>query len=285
MKILYYSLVFAGALIVANPLASTSDFGKAKENILMRRIGHELLLSAGDSTSRVLPIKKDGDGKFQIPFEKPFSFMPDSLVGLVTRVMKSSKFSDEYAVNVVNTNNGEVDYAFSIAGGSSDEVPCIGRKLPVGNYRVDILMKSPGLLSGIFTSNRLMILLLALLAGASIFLFRRSPRGAVQAVALATNGINIGNYLFYPSENRLTYAGEQTILTSKESKLLEIFCLNINHVIERTQLLKEGWEDEGVITTRSLDVFVSRLRKKLQKDPTVQIKNVHGRGYALATSS
>lgn len=54
-----------------------------------------------------------------------------------------------------------------------------------------------------------------------------------------------------------------------------------NLVIDRNQLLKEGWEDEGVITGRSLDVYVSKLRKKLEKDPAVSIANIHGKGYRL----
>ncbi|NBP70070.1 MAG: winged helix family transcriptional regulator [Cytophagia bacterium] len=55
----------------------------------------------------------------------------------------------------------------------------------------------------------------------------------------------------------------------------------MNEPITRDQLLKEGWEDEGVIVGRSLDVFISKLRKKLIKDPKVQITNIHGIGYKL----
>ena len=54
-----------------------------------------------------------------------------------------------------------------------------------------------------------------------------------------------------------------------------------NTIIYREQLQKDVWENEGVIVTRSLDVFISKLRKKLEKDPAIRIVNVHGKGYKL----
>ncbi|MEP7258356.1 MAG: helix-turn-helix domain-containing protein [Flavitalea sp.] len=74
-------------------------------------------------------------------------------------------------------------------------------------------------------------------------------------------------------------------LTEKETKLLAIFSSHLNKMISRSQLLKEGWEDEGVITGRSLDVFISRLRKKLQHDSSVSLINYHGQGYKLSTDA
>jgi DNA-binding response OmpR family regulator len=96
--------------------------------------------------------------------------------------------------------------------------------------------------------------------------------------------IRIGEYLFYPDELLLIIDGHKTILTHKECKLLDIFSTNINNIIDRNRLLKEGWEDDGVITTRSLDMYVSRLRKKLGNDPAVRITNIHGKGYCLKDS-
>ena len=70
-------------------------------------------------------------------------------------------------------------------------------------------------------------------------------------------------------------------LTFREAKLLHYFMKHPNQVLERENILSNVWEDEGVIVGRSLDVFVSRLRKILQADPALQIKNVHGVGYKL----
>jgi DNA-binding response OmpR family regulator len=96
-----------------------------------------------------------------------------------------------------------------------------------------------------------------------------------------STSIPIGKYLFFSDRQLLVLEDEQIELTAKESRLLSIFASRLNLMIDRNQLLKEGWEDEGVITGRSLDVYVSKLRKKLEKDPSVSIANIHGKGYRL----
>jgi two-component system, OmpR family, response regulator len=73
-------------------------------------------------------------------------------------------------------------------------------------------------------------------------------------------------------------------VTNKEAKLLQLFSSNINQVISRDAIQKAIWEDEGYFVGRSLDVFVSRLRKILSPDPSINIVNVHGVGYKLEIS-
>jgi DNA-binding response OmpR family regulator len=63
--------------------------------------------------------------------------------------------------------------------------------------------------------------------------------------------------------------------------LLYIFASAPNEIIDRNRLQKEIWEDEGIIVGRSLDVFISKLRKKLENDSTVRLVNIHGKGYKL----
>ena len=70
-------------------------------------------------------------------------------------------------------------------------------------------------------------------------------------------------------------------LTFREAKLLRLFASNPGELLERDQILQQVWEDEGVQVTRSVDVFISRLRKKLVADPSVGIVAVHGVGYKL----
>lgn len=94
-------------------------------------------------------------------------------------------------------------------------------------------------------------------------------------------GVRIGSYRFVPAERLLFLDGEKTELTAKEARLLEIFGRQLNQVIDRKQLQKEVWEDEGVIVGRSLDMFISRIRKKLDRDPSLKLINIHGKGYKL----
>ena len=79
----------------------------------------------------------------------------------------------------------------------------------------------------------------------------------------------------------LSIGGQTHTLTYRENKLLHLFAHSPNEVLERAEIMARVWEDEGVVVGRSLDVFVSRLRKYLKADPAVQIKSVHGIGYRL----
>ena len=70
-------------------------------------------------------------------------------------------------------------------------------------------------------------------------------------------------------------------LSKKECELLEIFVANPNQIIKRDELEKRVWEDNGVFVGRSLDTYISKLRKKLKDDDTVKLINIHGVGYKL----
>jgi len=70
-------------------------------------------------------------------------------------------------------------------------------------------------------------------------------------------------------------------LTDKECKVLKLLHKNFGELIPRETLMQEVWINEGVFTGRSLDMFISKLRKKLSHDPELRITNVHGKGYKL----
>jgi DNA-binding response OmpR family regulator len=91
----------------------------------------------------------------------------------------------------------------------------------------------------------------------------------------------IGKFLFDAKGQRLLLGTEVISLTDKEYKILELLNKNFGELIPRETLMQEIWLNEGVITGRSLDMFVSKLRKKLSRDPELRITNVHGKGYKL----
>ena len=93
--------------------------------------------------------------------------------------------------------------------------------------------------------------------------------------------IKIGKYQFYYEKQYIDYENEKIVLTQKESKLLYLFFTSPNEIIDRTILQREVWENEGIIVTRSLDMFISKLRKKLDKDAAITIVNIHSIGYKL----
>jgi two-component system, OmpR family, response regulator len=92
---------------------------------------------------------------------------------------------------------------------------------------------------------------------------------------------HIGHYRFDPLKQILSYKELHVKLTTKESELLELLCRNENLILERNFALKTIWIDDNYFNARSMDVYISRLRKYLSKDTAVKIVNVHGRGYKL----
>ncbi|MBA4058710.1 MAG: hypothetical protein C0490_28595, partial [Marivirga sp.] len=93
--------------------------------------------------------------------------------------------------------------------------------------------------------------------------------------------VALGKFLFDVKDQRLLLGNEVISLTDKECRILELLNKNFGELIPRETLMQEVWINEGVITGRSLDMFVSKLRKKLSSDPELRITNVHGKGYKL----
>jgi hypothetical protein len=259
---------------------TNATFQDAQELLQFRRIGHELLLSTGDTRSRVMPIEKISGNEFRVEFEKSIEFIPDSLVSVVSRVINPVLNKSHYIVNVTDVKTKEVIYSFGWPS-MKENVPCTTRPLPEGKYALNILSSAEPSIVNPSRSTTIPVMAAALL---SVFLgffawrfIRRKPAPAVSNHSF----VSVGKFHFYAAQQLLAIDQASIELTSKETKLLRIFCESPNEVIDRNQLLKEGWEDEGVITGRSLDMYVSKLRKKLQQDPSVSIINVHGKGYRL----
>lgn len=91
----------------------------------------------------------------------------------------------------------------------------------------------------------------------------------------------IGEYLFDKNRQLLTFRDEQISLTTKESELLGLLCSHKNEILDRNYALKRIWIDDNYFNARSMDVYITRLRKYLTRDPSVKILNVHGKGYRL----
>ncbi|MDR0544456.1 MAG: response regulator transcription factor [Odoribacteraceae bacterium] len=91
----------------------------------------------------------------------------------------------------------------------------------------------------------------------------------------------IGKLVFNSKKQTLVDGEEEQKLTTKESELLRLLCLNANKVLERNQALRHIWADDNYFNARSMDVYITKLRKHLKKDPSVEIINVHGKGYKL----
>ena len=290
-KYLYGSLllIFISVICFAFGMAGGDEFDIARREVLLRRLGHEILLQSGDSTSRVLPVKKIAEDEYQVRFENDLTFQPDSLVNTTQRLLAKDPLASDYVVNVVNCANASVAYGYAISKNKKDDiVACRGRRQPIGCYLINIKFKPTGIITA---KNGYLLGSLPLLAFIG-FMFLRSakPRKVLAEIpglpdSEHTDMFTLGSISFNAETRKLMINGNTIDLTRTETRVLRIFALSPNEAIERRRLQKEIWEDEGVIVGRSLDMFISKLRKKLEFDPNVKIVVIRGKGYKLEISS
>lgn len=111
-------------------------------------------------------------------------------------------------------------------------------------------------------------------------ILRRSMAGG-QAGATAEGPLQIGRYLFMPQQQELKIAGESTSLTAKEAALLKMLAERKGQTLDRTEALNTIWHNDSYFNARSMDVYITKLRKLLRQDPRLQILSVRGEGFKL----
>jgi len=265
---------------------SEGELFSKRVNIAVRAIGHDMLLRAGDSTSLVRPVIEKSNGVFLLEFEDEFVFQPDALVAIVQRILDKTGLS-RYTVTVYKCYKPGIVYGFEINPPDNSIKPCRGRSQPKACYNVEIAFAdfpNPTVLN-----SKIAMMISGILSVLAIVLISKNL-GAKKSNPLMQNasvqsGINpvltIGRFEFDATQQSLR-SGEETIsLTDKECKILILLNKNIGRLTLRDELVQEVWTDEGVITGRSLDMFISKLRKKLSADPALRITNIHGKGYRL----
>ncbi|WP_299179896.1 winged helix-turn-helix domain-containing protein [uncultured Aquimarina sp.] len=259
------------------------SFYPEKVKIALRNVGNKLLLKNGDSTSLVLPVKEVSKQVFELSFQKDVAINPEILVSIIDNELRNAELPDEYITELINCNTNEVSYSYEIFGPLiENEIPCLGRNLPKSCYTIKVIMlkdQNSSLYSAMGSTYTISLgLLLIVLVTGTTFLKKKTRKDNIDQTS---NHILLGNLIFYPNEQKLSNNTGETSLTAKESELLAIFAQYPNKIVKREQLIKQVWEDNGVIVGRSLDMFISKLRKKLGKDSEVKITNVHGVGYKL----
>jgi hypothetical protein len=390
------NIVMLTIFFVASSFTNPSDHDlRAKQvNLIIRHIGHRLLLQAGDFTSRVLPLTEIKEGTFLLQFEKEFVFSHDSLMAMSQDLLPKTQFPSGYTVTVHDCLTAGIVYGFQFNNDSPDLLPCRGRHQPPGCYTIEFsfpdfykdiepvkadvalaeepksvnvapqeaspkpeeikpatsdddidqmhdehksvkaasqeaTLKSkevkittfdhdvdqpvealnsvkadpqgtrPKLeevktttvdypLVNLVYGGMVLLLGVALLIGRfgkvlTPMLVRDQDHTVIEASG--PDLAQLGKFSFDVKGQRLLLGGEVISLTEKECKILELFNQSFGELIPRETLMQKIWLDEGVITGRSLDMFVSKLRKKLSSDPELRITNVHGKGYKLEVTA
>ncbi len=281
--------LFIGVILFScSPGKAEEHAGEKHVRLALRMIGHELLLASGDSSSRVLPVEK-GNDHYLIKFNTEFELDPENLARVVKKVLAQASLTGSYLVEVKNCRKEEVVHSFKIGGlEKSDMVPCKGRILPPDCYVILFTIAEGGtetltapkvaVHSGIDYFRSGWSFLGGTLFLCVVFWGLRIKRSRVKTTA---NSICLGGYRFDKLNMQLLFKEERVELSGKESDLLQLLYAHANETVTRETILNTVWGDEGDYIGRTLDVFISRLRKKLELDASLKIVNIRGIGYKL----
>jgi len=276
-------MLFGSSILIIVILTAAVALSRKKNEIpanhlevVLREIGHQLLLSAKDSSSRVLPVKKLNENTYQVSFQNNFGFISDSLINIVEREFRKNALAKDYIVNLKNCEQKETVFAFEINDKTGNLTPCRGRALGVGCYVIEIAL----LRTNKFNFYWLLLLIIPLSFAGFYVKDKFRKKEGKESFSGNNDYIQLGSFQFFSADHVLKIENRSITLSEKETKALKIFAENINQVVDREKLMKEIWEDKGVVViSRNVDVLVSKLRKKLSDDNAIKFINVHGRGY------
>ncbi len=280
----FYSLatlvvILFSSLLLLSKGTEASEFSEVVK-IALRDIGNRLLLINQDSTSRILPVVALSDSKYQLSFENRVAFEPGDLVTSVQKSFQRSSLPAHYRVEVIQCSDHEVAYSFEIsADEESTIIPCADRDLPEGCYTIEVRFIE----KASFPTHQTLFAIPISIAFTLFltFLFTKKKQDPLSPVEHSEKFETIGGFQYYPNQNKLVKGSTEINLSRKECELLVIFAANINLIVSRDELMKKVWEDKGVFVGRSLDTYISKLRKKLSDDEAIKLMNVHGVGYKL----
>lgn len=259
-------------------------------NLAMRQVGDRLYRYCGDRTSLIPPVQVLSDIEFQLQLDQGVEY--DILQELMEKTFNDFGIADDYIVSILDCYDNEILLGFNTIASDSETQPCGGRdrveQCNIINLKLYDAEKSINQ-----TSNWIYSIL-----GSLIFIGliwsrykNRKPQSESNTDSeLATNQENpsveskdlkIGNSSFDVQSLSFSHKDESKTLTYREAKLFEYFVVHKNEVLKREDIQNHVWEEEGVIVGRSLDVFISRLRKIIKADQSLAIKNIHGVGYRL----
>ncbi|EDP96767.1 winged helix-turn-helix domain-containing protein [Kordia algicida OT-1] len=268
--------------IFSTPSKAETEFSE-KVKIALRDVGNKLLLSEKDSTSLILPVVEISKAKYELSFQNPLQFEPNNMVFIMEQSFIQSQLPLAYLVEVIQCDDEQVAYSFLVtAQEESTIIPCNGRWLPKNCYKIQVRFTEKTVTFW-NVSTVIYIFLFIIFIVMELFFFRKKP--VATSIENDETFATIGSFYFYPTQNKLVKQATEINLSKKECELLQIFAANLNQVVTRDELTKKVWEDNGVIVGRSLDTYISKLRKKLKDDERIKITNVHGVGYKLELES
>lgn len=295
MEIIKTTLIYLGLLAAAmfsmQYVSTLRNDGKGslpedKINLAMRRTGHYLLKSIGDSTSVIPPVEKVKEGSWRLKLERNFVYA--ELPRVLHQSLLQYGINAAYEVAVKRCDNKKIQLGYQLNDYlTSGVVPCQDRTIEMDCQYIEVSFNT-----GQSHSRSPWFYAWALLTPFAYFLWTRlytKKEKKTVPVAVPVELITperepilqFGAFRLDFTGQKLMHSDTVHSLTYREAKLLHLFVTHANQILERNTIIEKVWADEGVLVGRSVDMFVSRLRKMLKDDPTVQIVAVHGVGYRL----
>lgn len=252
--------------------------------LALRRTADALLRQAGDSVSRIEVTASPNTKLWQIRLNADFRY--EQLPFHLEEALHLYHISNPYHVAIRRCEDDRIDLGFHKSDYTENKsLPCGGREITAACRYIEIQFvdaheENP-------SYNGLIILALLGLCGVFYWKFRmRSMSNKHQMLNQDVDSfISLGQSKLYPEKLTFVSNAKMQTLTYRECKLLQLFAAHADTLLSREYILQQIWEDEGVQVSRSLDVFISRLRKKIQIDPNLSIMAVHGMGYKLLTQN
>jgi DNA-binding winged helix-turn-helix (wHTH) protein len=227
-------------------------------------------------------IKQIDDYVWQVRIDTSFSY--EELPKILESSLSIYEIKDKYQVAVRKCDDGNIvlgyhkyDFLFQTS------VPCKGREREKECYFIEITFLATTSEPIIKASSGVFVVILI---GGLIGLWyfnKRKNEVLPNEVSNESDLLNFGNTKLDFAGQTLYINGKRLSLTYREAKLLKLFAIHFEQLLERNFIIQEVWADEGVLVGRSVDVFVSRLRKKINSDPSIGIVSVNGVGYRLET--
>lgn len=280
-KILILSFLFILSSIVlfASFSFDVENNFSERAKIALRDSGNRLLLTNQDSISLILPVVELDKDTYEFSFQQSLFINPDSLVSIIGQSLRNSDLLTPHIVEVVDNSNQEVSYSYEIKNKEeANLIPCLGRNLPKASYSIRLLFTEQS--KRVLLDGKYSLLSLAFI-GLFGFVLLDKKRFAKSDQTVEPVYSTIGSYRFYQDQKKMIKGDRIIELSSKECELISLFGERPNQIIKREFLIKEVWEDNGVFVGRSLDTFISKIRKKFIHDESFNIVTVHGVGYRL----
>lgn len=249
-------------------------------NLALRQVGHQLLKLAGDERSAIPPVQITGPNEFTLKLENAFNY--DTLPQLLDQALQSYEIQRDYQVIVKHCYDNTPILGYNLIAFLQGEVPCVGREQDSECSNIVLTFIDQSGQVDIVKGLLVFWFVLSILAVIGVVVFMKKIKRKINApTSTSSDRIPLGNFSFDYQNQTLQLGDQQQQLTYRENKLLYFLANNANEVVKRDILIDNVWGDEGVMVGRSLDVFISRLRKLLKEDKTVRIKNIHSVGYRL----